>query len=267
MNKALAMMFALAISTLPLASYSASPENPLLERGEEVYGETCANSFCHGVGGIAASAPRLAARDFDALYIASVTANGVPDTPMAGFANALPAADLNAVLTYVARLNGILDPQFSPDNPLAGLGIEVANPRQMPLAGSAQQGRELFFDAYDKGISRCSTCHEIEGRGIPVAAPIITIPASVTALHNIETPAVQRAVLANESMPALLLSRGVAGTIFYDLTSVPPVLRTIQPDQSLAFETNPQWKHNDFLQSYSNAELERVLNFLRAVIE
>ena len=89
----------------------------------------------------------------------------------------------------------------------------------------------------------------------------------MTALRNIETPAVQRAVLANESMPALLLSRGVAGTIFYDLTSVPPVLRTIQPYQSLAFETNPQWKHNDFLQSYSNAELERVLNFLRAVIE
>ena len=263
----------LLLLTVSIGVLAANLEDPMLERGEEVYQLTCATSYCHGPAGGAAGAPRLAAREFDALYIASVTANGVPDTPMVGFANALSAEDMTAVLTYVAFLNGIINPQFSVDDPLASLGIAVANPRRIPLAGAAQEGRELFFDAYDKGLKRCSTCHEVEGIGIPVASPIATVPASVSALRNIETPNISTVTLSiseDDSMPALLLSRGIAGVKFYDMSVVPPVLRTIPPGsdaQVFNIQGNADWQHRDYISAYTDAELERVLTFLRAISE
>lgn len=255
----------LTVSTWVLA---ANLDDPMLERGQEVYQLTCATSYCHGPAGAAAGAPRLAAREFDAMTIASITANGVPDTPMVGFANALSPEDMTAVLTYVASLNGIMNPRFSVDDPLASLGIAVANPRRIPLAGVAQEGRELFFDAYDKGLSRCSTCHEVEGIGIPVASPISVIPDSVRNLRNLSTPNVSTVTLDGDSMPALLLSRGVSGTKFYDMSAVPPVLRTAPPGAEIFnIQGNTDWQHQDHIQAYSEAELERVLIFLRAISE
>lgn len=267
MKQYLQILFALPGILFVLDSEAAQSDDLVLQRGEEVYRMTCATSYCHGVGGMAAGAPRLAARDFDPLYIAGITANGVPDTPMVGFANALPPADLTAVMTYVANLNGIFNPQFSSNDPLASLGVTVANPRRIPLAGEEQEGRELFFDAYDKGLERCSTCHEMEGIGIPVAAPIISVPASVRALRNLVTPNVKSARLAGDSMPALVLSEGIAGTIFYDLTSVPPVQRTVQLDGDLTFSDASSWRHADYIDAYTNGELDKVLSFLRAITE
>ena len=268
--KTLMLCIVYLILAIPMATqhtFAANLDNPLLDRGEEVYRMTCATSYCHGVGGEAAGAPRLAARDFDPLYIAEITANGVPDTPMAGFANALSGEDLTAVMTYVASLNGIYNPEFSVNDPLASLGIAQVNPRRIPLAGNSQAGRELFFDAYDKGIKRCSTCHEMEGIGIPVAAPIQDIPGSVRALKNLATAEVHTVVISDESMPALILSQGVAGTLLYDLTSVPPVLRTIQPGIDLEIEDMSNWQHRDFIQAYSDQELSLVLDFLNAITE
>jgi mono/diheme cytochrome c family protein len=265
LKSALLVVMGLAVNATLSSAFAASLDDPVSQRGEEIYRTTCSNSFCHGPGGIAASAPRLAARGFDALYIAAVTANGVPDTQMVGFANALSSEDLNAVLTYVAGLNGITNPQFTPDNPLAGLGIEVANPKRIPLAGAEQEGREVFFDAYDKGLARCSTCHEVEGIGIPVAAPILNVPATVRALRNLDTAAVQTVHLGDEDMPAVILAQGISGTLFYDLTVVPPVMRTIPAEVPLSISEGSTWEHVDWIGAYSTAELEKVLAFLRAI--
>lgn len=263
MRKLLPLLTFLAIQSPAIDA--ANLDDPLLNRGEEIYRMTCATSYCHGVSGLAAGAPRLAAREFDALYIASVTANGVPNTPMAAFGNALSPEDLTAVLTYVASLNGIFNPQFTSNDPLASLGIEVADPRRIPLAGAEQEGRELFFDAYDKGINRCSTCHEVEGIGIPVAAPILNVPGTVRALRNLETPAVQTVHLGDEEIPAVILAQGVSGTLFFDLTVVPPVQRTIAPELSLSISEGSTWEHADWIGAYTTDELEKVLSFLRAI--
>lgn len=253
--------------TLPYNMYAANLDDPTLEHGKEVYQITCATSYCHGINGAAAGAPRLAARDFNAGYIASITANGVPDTPMAGFANALSEDDMKDVLTYVASLNGIFNPDFSSSDALAGLGIASPNARRIPLEGAPLQGRELFFDTYEKGINRCSTCHEIEGIGIPVAAPITTIPVSISALRSLTTANVLTATLGDEAMPVLLLSRGISGSKLYDLSSVPPVQRTIQPNQLLEIEDGSSWNHANFIQTYNDEEIDLVLRFLRAITE
>ena len=55
------------------------------------------------------------------------------------------------------------------------------------LSPEAERGRALFFDAV-RSFGRCSTCHEVNGIGIPVTTPIAKIPADVAALRALATP-------------------------------------------------------------------------------
>ena len=86
----------------------------------------------------------------------------------------------------------------------------------------------MFFDAL-RGFGRCSTCHEVAGVGIPVVTPISQIPANPAALRALATPGVRTATVNGDSMPALIVSQAKTRALFYDLTSVPPVLRTVDP--------------------------------------
>src|SRR5579863_8013525 len=87
----------------------AQGNGDLTAQGERVFNQTCATGYCHGVRGVAAGAPRLAARGFDRAFINTTVARGVSGTAMRAFAATLDRGDLNAVVAYVASLNGIAD--------------------------------------------------------------------------------------------------------------------------------------------------------------
>ena len=89
----------------------------------------------------------------------------------------------------------------------------------------AARGRDLFYDA-TRSFGRCSTCHEVNGQGIPVTAPISKVPDDGQALRALATPLVSTATMNGETMPALVVSKGARSVIFYDLTTSPPVLVT-----------------------------------------
>ena len=157
---------------------------------------------------------------------------GIPGTGMASFATTLSPADLRAVVAYVATLNGIA-------NPDAGLdGAETPAPSGPVLTGEAARGAQLFKEAV-RGFGRCSTCHEVAGFGISVAQPIAQVPASVAAFKALATPDVKTGALDGETMPVLVLSDGKQSTLFYDLTSTPPVERNAEPG-SVKFS---RWQH------------------------
>jgi hypothetical protein len=122
----------------------------------------------------------------------------------------------------------------------------------------------LFFDAV-RGFGRCATCHEVGGMGIPVASPIVIIPASPVELKTLTTPHVRTAALAGESFPALVISQGSKQVKLYDLTAPPPVLRTFPPG-AVAVQESSMWRHATALTGYSDPELQAILIFLRAVI-
>ena len=126
-----------------------------------------------------------------------------------------------AVVAYVATLNGIA-------NPDAGLDGESTGSFGPVLTGEAARGARLFKEAV-RGFGRCSTCHEVAGFGISVAHPIAQVPASVAALKALATPDVKTGAMDGESMPVLVLSEGKQSTLFYDLTSAPPVERNAEP--------------------------------------
>jgi mono/diheme cytochrome c family protein len=228
--------------------------------GEKVFAQSCATGYCHGARGAPAGAPRLAGRGFDQTYITNTIMRGLPGTAMPAFGTALSRADLVAVITYVASLNGIANPSIN-----VGPGPGATATAETALSVEAERGRALFFDAV-RGFGRCSTCHEVNGIGIPVTTPIANIPVDAAALRAVATPDVQTATVDGEAMPTLIVSQGKIRALFYDLTSVPPVLRTVDPSGFKVSEGSA-WGHASVMTAYNDAELTSILAYLREAIK
>ncbi len=241
---------------IPSLSWSQTLAD-VLKQGEDVFNKSCANGYCHGAQGAGGGAPRIAARGFDQAYIDTAVTQGVPNTAMQSFARTLPRGELTAVIAYVERLNGIA-------NPLVAQTPQEPSPPPA-LAGDAARGRDLFIDAV-RSFGRCSTCHEVNSIGIPVAAPIAAIPNDVAALKALATPRVGTAAIGGESMPALVLSNKSSAVLFYDLTPVPPVLRTELPG-AVQIREGSAWRHSPVIGSYDDSELSAILTYLRAVLK
>jgi mono/diheme cytochrome c family protein len=240
-------------------SCSAQNVASVVKQGEAVFSKTCATGYCHGIRGGPSGAPRLAARGFDQAYIGKVVTQGMADTGMASFTTRLSPQDLVAVIAYVATLNGIANPDVSMDD--AG---DAATTRPA-LTGEAARGARLFSEAL-RGFGRCSTCHEVSGFGIPVAAPIAKVPASAAELKALTAPDVKTGAMGGETMPVLVLSQGKQSTVFYDLTSAPPVQRSAEPG-SVKFTDGSKWRHSSVIGTYNDSELAAILDYLRAVIK
>jgi mono/diheme cytochrome c family protein len=228
--------------------------------GEKVFAQSCATGYCHGAKGTPAGAPRLAGRGFDQTYITNTVVRGLPGTAMPAFGTTLSRADLGAVIGYVASLNGIANPSIN-----LGPGPGASGPAEPALPAEAEKGRALFFDAL-RGFARCSTCHEVNGIGISVTTPIAKIPADAAALRALATPDVRTATVDGEAMPALLVSQGKTRALFYDLTSAPPVLRTVDPN-TLKVAESSAWRHASVIGAYNDAELASVLIYLREAMK
>jgi mono/diheme cytochrome c family protein len=249
MKKVRLMPAALLVLAAPGLGQNPAPnQEQVLKQGQQVFAQSCATGYC--------GAPRLAARGFDQAYINNVVTRGIADTAMPAFATRLSRPDLVAVVAWVATLNGVANPTNG-----SGRGA-AAGPA---LTGEAARGAQLFTAAA-RSFGRCSTCHEVGGFGIPVAAPIAHVPDSAAALKTLATPNVKTATTAGESMPALVLSDGRQSTLFYDLTSAPPVQRTADPG-SVKFTGGSDWRHSSVTGAYSDAELAAILAYLRAAIE
>jgi mono/diheme cytochrome c family protein len=245
------MKHALLLLIVPALGWSQSA-------GEKVFAQSCATGYCHGARGTPAGAPRLAGRGFEQSYITNTIMRGLPGTAMPAFGTTLLRADLIAVITYVSNLNGIT-------NAVINLGPGGPGPSEPALTPQAERGRALFFDAV-RSFGRCSTCHEVNGVGISVATPISRIPADAAGLRALATPDVHTATVAGEAMPALIVSQTKAHTLFYDMTSVPPVLRTVDP-AAVKITEGSSWRHAAVIGAYNDSELSSILVFLREAIK
>jgi len=235
------------------------PAIAFAQQGEKIFKQTCATGYCHGARGEAGGAPRLAGRGFDQDYITTTIARGIPGTAMQAFGTTLSRSDLTAVAGYVAALNGVTTPN-------GASGTALARPAKA-LSPDAARGRELFSEAA-RSFGRCSTCHEVNGIGIPVATPIATVPANVAALRTLATPHVRTAVVEGESVPALVICEVKHRMILYDLTSAPPVQRSLDPAtvKLAEIKEGSSWKHASAMSSYSDAELSPILTYLRTTV-
>ena len=82
------------------------------------------------------------------------------------------------------------------------------------------------------------------------------------ALKALKTPHVSTAQANGEAMPVLVLKRGIKDVLFYDLTSAPPVLRTMA-SATVKIDAESQWNHASVIHAYSDVDLGSILAFLR----
>jgi mono/diheme cytochrome c family protein len=240
------------VKTLPLFLLVSIliPAIAFAQQGEKIFKQTCATGYCHGARGETGGAPRLAGRGFDQDYITTTIARGIPGTAMQGFGNTLGRSDLMAVAGYVAALNGVTS-------------TAVVQPAKA-LSPDGARGRELFSEA-TRSFARCSTCHEVNGIGIPVTTPIGSVPASVAALKTLATPHVRTAVVDGETIPALVIGEIRHRMILYDLTSAPPVQRSLDPG-AVKITEGSSWTHASVISSYSDSEISSILTYLRTAV-
>ena len=236
---------------VPAVVSAQTPQQDPGKQGAQIFAASC-TGYCHApAGGGGGGAPRLAGRGFDQAYINTTIANGVPATSMPGFSSTLSRADLLAVVGYVASLNGI-----------GSGGTAVADPT--PLSADAERGRQLFSDAV-RSFARCSTCHEVTGIGIAVSTPMMKIPTDVPALRQLATPLVMTATTAEDTMPGLVVSNTSRATIYYDLSTLPPVLRMAEPG-TVKFASGSPWQHASVIGAYDDRALAAILTYLRTVV-
>jgi putative heme-binding domain-containing protein len=133
--------------------------------GKRVFEATCV--ACHGSGGVGTErAPALDTGRFthggEDFEIFQTIQKGVPGTQMPPFGS-LATEQLWQLVSYVRSLSRV-----------------SSTTAKVPTNGNAARGEQLFF-----GGGGCSSCHEVNGRGIPLAADLSEIgkqtPASIEA--------------------------------------------------------------------------------------
>jgi len=230
-----------------LAVKAQDAPGDLTHQGEVVFAKNC--SFCHGEAGSGRNAPKLSERGFDGQHIEQVIAFGVKDTAMAAWGQILDPQELASVVTYIKSLNGIAGPAGS-NTPLV-------------LSGDASHGRDLFRDA-TRGLSACSNCHAIEGKGVNIAPLGTQFPSSASALRNAATAQVKTVTVNGERFPALVSTPSGGEMRLYDLIAVPPVLRTFTT-QTVQVSDASTWQHASVVgAAYSDQELTLIIAYLQA---
>lgn len=238
----------LSLLLLPLAAFAqAGPD-----LGAKIFKQTCTVGYCHGANGGPGRAPVLADRSLDAAYIVKVTRDGIPGTGMPAWKDRLSAADLNAVIAYTLKINGGSQ-HFNPI-PADQLAAQAIPP-------AAQKGKDLFFDPI-RG-TRCGTCHFAETWGAAIGPNLARIDPALALMRNGKGGQVRSATIAGgPAFPGLLVQSKAGVARIYDLTSAPPVLRTVAA-KDLRFSGASQWKHTDFVSTYSDSDLNSIAEYLK----
>jgi alcohol dehydrogenase (cytochrome c) len=167
-----AALMLIAAQNVHAQARADAPSNPFAAdpaaaaaAGKPVFDATCA--ACHGAGGAGTErAPPLDTGRFkhggEDFEIFQTIQKGVPGTQMPAFGS-LRAEQLWQLVSYVR-----------------GLSQTASSDATASTSGDSSRGEQLFF-----GEGQCSTCHEINGRGSPLAADLSGIgkqaPAAIQA--------------------------------------------------------------------------------------
>ena len=130
-----------------------------------------------------------------------------------------------------------------------------------------ERGRELFTNA-KKGVA-CKTCHQLGGVGTPIAPNLVNMASNgsvhsiVMTMHMTMTEHVLRVKTNVSSFPGILKQKYGDRVEYYDLSQIPPVIRTLYNNQIVSTERDEKWRHPPALANYTPQELADVISFLK----
>jgi mono/diheme cytochrome c family protein len=221
--------------------------------GSKIFQQTCTVGYCHGQGGAAGRAPRLAGRALDHGYLLRVTSDGIPNTGMPGWKDRIQGAEFEALMEFVYMLNG-------PSGSVPANAAAPSKPRA-EMTDAAKRGKDLFFDPL-RGEKRCGTCHALEGWGTAIGPNLASVKVTAASLRNGSGKGRTAKTLDGESFPAVEGESRPGWLRVYDLTAPPPVLRTF-PAGFLTWSGSSAWKHSAATAGYSDAELTAISAYIQ----
>ena len=136
-----------------------------------------------------------------------------------------------------------------------------------PMSAQASRGREIFLKG-TKGVA-CATCHSMAGIGTAIG-PDLTNMASfapprgfVQTMHMSMTEYVQQVKTAAGSFPGMVKEKKDDQTEVWDLSQMPPVLRTLPSKEILSTTREQKWKHPPSTVELTSQELADLIGFLK----
>jgi putative heme-binding domain-containing protein len=259
----MAFLFACGNVDAAVPGASSADANAQVILGTNVFTTSCSSSYCHGAGGAGGRGPSLQNRDFPPEYIRDTILNGRPGTPMPSFKKTLQPHEIDALVAFVESL--------SPDRGRASsFDPSSVHP---PTGKQALAGSDLFFDETRAGS--CSACHSYGGGGGPVGPDLAMIadktPSQIyqallhPAAEDPDYPAVTVTLKNGETYAGIRQSDRRDAIRMYDLSSVPPVLRTLQKTDIAKIEPikdKPAYKHD--LSGLTEQQLLALVSFLKS---
>jgi hypothetical protein len=90
-----------------------------------------------------------------------------------------------------------------------------------------------------------------------------SVHSIVMTMHMTMTEHVYRINTASGSFPGILHQKYGDKVEYYDLSEIPPVLRTLYSNEILSKERDQKWRHPPAMANYSAQELADVISFLK----
>jgi mono/diheme cytochrome c family protein len=256
-----------------IAGTAAAAPPGSADRGLQLFAITCSSSFCHGDGGVGARGPSLHNRDFTADFVRTTVTNGRSGTPMPSFKDILKPDELADVVAYVMSL--------SPNNQSADTAAAAPTESPsvpVPISEQAERGKALFFD--QARPAGCSFCHSYQGEGGPVGQDLIVVskePArslyediapssetSVVIFTATKTPAITVTTRDGQSFTGTRAAETDQFVRLYDLSSIPPVLRTFYKADGIKVAVSGSNGKVHNLSGYSKDDLADIIAFLQS---
>lgn len=271
-----------------------SPDINILKMGRAVFEQSCSVGYCHGKAGRAGRGPRLRGKIWDNNYLIQVIEDGVPYSSMAGWKSRLSGEEIRAVVAYIGTLSklGPNDPEPPLPSDVTSSDLSTPTPLNRPasqpitdnqpsgenhssvMTGDPEKGKLLFFDLSDK--LNCAACHRFNSNGKNVGPDLSGIAGrsareilkDIILPDAVSTAAGQLFSLTthdDEQLEAVKVGESSTRTKVYDVTSLPPVLRSIKTDQIKSFELiRPSAMPDTYGQRYTLVQLLDIIAFLKS---
>jgi len=147
--------------------------------------------------------------------------------------------------------------------PLFALGQTI----RPPLTPQAQRGQTLFQKS-PKGVA-CGTCHTLGGIGTAVGPDLSRLASAATprglvmAIEMTMTAYVQQVKTASGEFPGIQKLKGCDTLEIWDLSKLPPTLRTFPAADVRSMRDNEKWVHPPTAAHYNAQELADIIGFLK----
>jgi mono/diheme cytochrome c family protein len=231
--------------------------------GERIFAQNCSVGYCHGIAGSAGRGPRLRGRNFEESYLLRVTRDGIPRSAMPAWKGRLSDQEILAVVKYVASLSDAARSVTVGALPSESISAATA---QAPTA-QVQRGAALFFNAAKDAY--CGACHALDGRGTAVGPDLTKVanrtPREIAAATRKRRP--EHVVTAHmkdgDSFPALAVLQESGSVKLLDLTTFPPVLRTLEPAEIESIASRAEWTHDPFLKGIGPEQMADLVTYIR----